>query len=503
MAKSESERLETIAPRPDLSAQERKVSEAGVPLKRVNILYAMLAAVAAGALVAWFVGSRIESPADAALRTAPPTPSPILVPVEERVLSSELVTRGTVRFGLPQPISLAPSTLKPGGGVVSSLPLPETRLQEGDHILTASGRPVFVFQGKVPAYRDLVPGTDGDDVRQLKGALRRLGFDPGAVNAPFDLTTSAAVAAFYKARGWEPFGPTREQLSAVRALEREWRDAVKALEAAKAAASTAALAVDAARATAAHNNRVVAVDGAAKAPEQVDGSRVPGNEVPLSVRNERAKAEYAKTAAEADLAAQLADQALIALDPRQPETARAAAEAKVQVARAALQKLKLEGEIAVRAAEREAALAAQRADLRNAAERAARLEGEKSVQSAIDTQRLAALDVEMATARFNQVADELAAANRKIGNQVPIDECIFLPRLPVRVQEVTAVLGGPATGSLMTVTDYELAIPSPGRRELPSPLAPAPAAWARKCTRRSAPGCLSFGWLRPARRQPD
>jgi len=43
---------------------------------------------------------------------------------------------------------------------------------------------------------------------------------------------------------------------------------------------------------------------------------------------------------------------------------------------------------------------------------------------------------------------------------VPIDECVFLPRLPVRVQEVTAVLGGPATGSLMTVTDYELAIDS-------------------------------------------
>src|SRR5438309_1702592 len=138
MHKPESERLETIAPRPDLSAQERKVSEAAVPLKRVNMLYAVLAAVAAGALAAWFIGSRIESPADAALRTAPPTPSPILVPVEERVLSSELVTRGTVRFGLPQPISLAPSTLKPGGGVISSLPLPETRLKEGDHILTRS-----------------------------------------------------------------------------------------------------------------------------------------------------------------------------------------------------------------------------------------------------------------------------------------------------------------------------------------------------------------------------
>src|SRR5205807_10483589 len=253
-------------------------------------------------------------------------------------------------------------------------------------------------------------------------------------------------------RGWEPFGPTREQLSAVRALEREWRDALKALEAAKAAASTAALAVDAARATAAHNNRFVAVDGAAKAPEQLDGSRVPGNEVPLSVRNERAKAQYAKTAAEADLAAQLADQALIALDPRQPDTARAAADAKVAVARAALQKITLEGEMAVRAAERDAALAAQRVELSNAAERAARLEGEKSVQSAIDAQRLAELDAKMATARFKQVADELAAAKRKIGNQVPIDECIFLPKLPVRVLEVTAVLGGAAKGWLKKVT---------------------------------------------------
>src|SRR5438270_13897449 len=101
MHRSESERLEAIAPRPDLSAQERKVSEAGVPLKRVNILYAVLAAVAAGALAAWFIGSRIESPADAALRTAAPTPSPILVPVEERLRSSELAPGGTVRSGLP------------------------------------------------------------------------------------------------------------------------------------------------------------------------------------------------------------------------------------------------------------------------------------------------------------------------------------------------------------------------------------------------------------------
>ena len=51
--------------------------------------------VAAG--VAWWLVSRIESPAEVAARTRPPEPSPILVPIEQRVLSSEIITRGTGR----------------------------------------------------------------------------------------------------------------------------------------------------------------------------------------------------------------------------------------------------------------------------------------------------------------------------------------------------------------------------------------------------------------------
>jgi hypothetical protein len=139
--------------------------------KRITLLFGVMATVAAAASGAWFAGSRIESPADAAARTAPPTPSPILVPVEERVLSSEIITRGTVRFGLPQPVSIAPSPLKTSAGLITTLPLRNTQFSEGDVLLTASGRPVFVLQGEVPAYRDLVPGISGNDVRQLKLAL--------------------------------------------------------------------------------------------------------------------------------------------------------------------------------------------------------------------------------------------------------------------------------------------------------------------------------------------
>ena len=68
---------------------------------RVNVLWGILGLVGGTALGAWYMGSRIQSPAEMAARTAPPEPSPILVPVESRVLSSDVVTRGTVRFGVP------------------------------------------------------------------------------------------------------------------------------------------------------------------------------------------------------------------------------------------------------------------------------------------------------------------------------------------------------------------------------------------------------------------
>ena len=128
---------------------------------RIIVLSSVLATISVAALIAWAAGSRIESPADAAARTAPPAPSPILVPVEKRVLGANVVTRGTARFGLPQPVSLAPSVLKPQGSLITTLPARNAPLDEGAVALTASGRPVFIFQGKVPAYRDLAPGVVG------------------------------------------------------------------------------------------------------------------------------------------------------------------------------------------------------------------------------------------------------------------------------------------------------------------------------------------------------
>ena len=51
------------------------------------------------------------------------------------MLSSNIVTRGTARFGLPQPISIAPSALKTTASLITTLPVRSTPIKEGDVLL--------------------------------------------------------------------------------------------------------------------------------------------------------------------------------------------------------------------------------------------------------------------------------------------------------------------------------------------------------------------------------
>lgn len=500
--------------------------------KRILLLFVVLALVTAAAVGGWVVGSRVVSPAEAAARTAPPQPSPILVPVEERVLSSNIVTRGTARFGLPQPISIAPSPLKAKAGLITTLPLRNTQFAEGDVIFTASGRPVFVLQGGMPAYRDLGPGISGNDVLQLEQGLQRLGFDPGPIDGAYDEQTGAAVTDWYKSAGWEPFGPTTEQLATIRTLEQALDEAKKNKLAAARAAAAASLALEAARAKAAHAQKAAAAALAAKIAERnratvtrengalltVEAARAKAEHAskaaaaelaartadrdrlkeiseggtPLAVEAARAKADLANTAAAAEIAAKISERALIVLDPRSTATARAAADAQLELARAAAFNTQLEGELAVQAAERDASLitsqyelaqaaliaaqlegelavqaaerasnlAASQSEVARAAVKAARLEGELSVQTALDAQKVAEFEAKLAVEKAAQLSTDLDVARRKVGVQVPIDEIVFIPVLPVRAEEVTARVGDAASGPVMSVSDNQLAIDS-------------------------------------------
>jgi peptidoglycan hydrolase-like protein with peptidoglycan-binding domain len=380
--------------------------------------------------------------------------------VEERVLSSNIVTRGTARFGLPQPISIVPSALKADAGLIATLPLPNTQFKEGDVMLTASGRPLFILRGELPVYRDLAPGIFGDDVRQLEQGLDRLGFDPGPIDRFYDPKTSAAVAKWYKSKGWEPFGPTQDQIASLRTLEQAWADAEKSKLAAAAAAASAVPAVETARATAERNNKAAAAELEARRADRHRFTANPKTGIRMAVETTRATAEHNNKVAAAEVAAQIAARALIVLDPRQPETALKAADTKLELAQAAARRIKLEGEMAVQAAERDAKLAPGQLELAEAAVKSVRLEGEMAVQSAVDALEVAEFDAKLAADRADQLAADLDIARRKLGMQVPIDEIVFIPALPVRVKEVIAHVGDPARGTVMSVTDNQLAIDS-------------------------------------------
>ncbi|MDC8756619.1 peptidoglycan-binding domain-containing protein [Janthinobacterium fluminis] len=425
-------------------------------LKHSTALAGVLLAAAVVAIGAFIAGTRIVSPADTAARTAPPPPSPILVPIERRVLSANIVTRGTARFGLPQKIALAPSALKPGPGLIGTLPARNADVREGAVLLTVSGRPVFVLRGALPAYRDLAPGLSGDDVRQLEQALARLGFPPGPDDGAYDQRTAEAVARWYAAGKWAPFGATREQLAALAALKRDMEDTLKARLAAETALTAAALAVDAALAGAELAVQTAATDLDAKRAAARRLAADSGRPIALEV--ERVRAAYANSAASAEYQAQIAERALVVLDPRQPGTARAAAEAKLDLARNATQKTRVEGEAAILAAERDAQLAREQAALADTALASAQFEARKSIQAARDARKLAEFDAAATRQRADRLAAELRAAEYRSGVQLPGDEIVFLPSLPVRVADLAAPVGAPASGPILSVTDYQLAV---------------------------------------------
>ncbi len=181
-------------------------------MKRSRGVAVLVVAMVAAAVAGWIGGSRIQSPAEVAARTAPPEPSPILIPVQMQILSTDVVTRGVGRYGSPEPVSLALSDLLPGRGVVTSAPSVGSLVGEDAVLMTVSERPVRVLKGAVPMYRDLGPGMAGSDVQQLERSLSNLGFDPGPIDGSYDARTGAAVAAWYHADGFMPITVTAEDL---------------------------------------------------------------------------------------------------------------------------------------------------------------------------------------------------------------------------------------------------------------------------------------------------
>ncbi|MFD8565001.1 peptidoglycan-binding protein [Streptosporangium canum] len=194
-----------------------------------NLLLVVLAGVIVIAGAGWVLASRLKSPADEAAARKPPKPSNITVAVEKRELVSVITANASIEFGSPVPVSLAgivgdngmtsAGTSESVGGSQRVTRAPKVgKIIEGGVLLEVNGRPVFVLQGIVPMHRSLLPGMEGDDIKQLQKALSRLGAKTPATGV-FDGATAAAVKAFYKKRGYTAQEPNRQAKSELQTLK--------------------------------------------------------------------------------------------------------------------------------------------------------------------------------------------------------------------------------------------------------------------------------------------
>lgn len=126
--------------------------------------------------------------------------APVTAVVERTTLAAQTRLNGQLSYGAPQP-------LPPSAGMITRLPAVGQIVERGQPVYEVEGRPVVLFAGERPFWRDLsVDSSDGEDVRQLQANLRELGFDPGRDDGRFDWRTAQAVRAWQGAAGFAQDG---------------------------------------------------------------------------------------------------------------------------------------------------------------------------------------------------------------------------------------------------------------------------------------------------------
>ncbi|MGW3324345.1 peptidoglycan-binding protein [Streptomyces virginiae] len=184
-------------------AERGERGERGTMIRRRRLLLGIALAAVTVSGTGLAAATAIKSPAELAARTRPPAPDVLTAPVTRQALSQTVVLRGSVTSG--QSVDVAPMGATGAKPVITKVPLKVgDQIKAGQPFLEVSGRPVFALPGELPVYRDLKPGARGEDVKQLKQALRQLGFDPGGSSVVFDAGTSRAVESFYAKLGYDP-----------------------------------------------------------------------------------------------------------------------------------------------------------------------------------------------------------------------------------------------------------------------------------------------------------
>ena len=182
--------------------------------RRRIILLTVIGLAVIAAVGGLLVSTTIKSPAQQAAETKAPGLTRLTAPVQNTVIRNTVQADGLITK--PPLISSLSNGGGGGGGgnaqqvVTKIFHPPGSFVSSGNVIIEVAGRPFFVLQGTVPAYRDMAPGESGSDIAQLQAGLEALGFGIGGdTSGTYGPGTSAAVAAFYQSVGYTaPAAPT-------------------------------------------------------------------------------------------------------------------------------------------------------------------------------------------------------------------------------------------------------------------------------------------------------
>lgn len=141
---------------------------------------ATVAAVGAAVTAAIGFGAGTETPAAA---TLPPNTAQ----VKKQTLLDTQSENGDLGYG--DATTLANRL----PGTITSLPLNGAVFTRGKTLYRVDNDPVVLMYGSLPAYRDLGPGAEGPDVKQLETNLKSLGYTGFTVDDEFTSDTATAV----------------------------------------------------------------------------------------------------------------------------------------------------------------------------------------------------------------------------------------------------------------------------------------------------------------------
>jgi peptidoglycan hydrolase-like protein with peptidoglycan-binding domain len=155
---------------------------------------------AAGVAAAAVAGATLGLGGGAAGTTRGTGPALSTTSVTRATLTQAQQVNGTLGYGAPVTVNGA------GSGVITWLPVPGAVVRRGQPVYKADNRPVPLFYGRLPLYRQLHIGDTGDDVTEVERNLAALGYTGLTVDKYYTPATAAAVWRWQYDLGLTPTG---------------------------------------------------------------------------------------------------------------------------------------------------------------------------------------------------------------------------------------------------------------------------------------------------------